>query len=309
MGGREFRTVAQQIELLEHRGMRFSDKEVAKKHLEHISYYRLKGYWWDMQTDPHSHIFAQDASFDEVIRRYSFDKELRPILFNAIESIEIALRTTLVCQLSSEYGGLFYENNTLFSDAIQHSKIIEVLRGDFLRSNEIFAKDFKKKYGKSTDHKCVDLSRSPEAWIIFEVATFGTLSKLYKNLKHQLPAKSRIANTFGLNIHSDLSSWLEAISNLRNIVAHHSRVWNRVMVKRLTKVSKVRNTWLVKSMTESQEKKAFHVISAMLYLCNAIEDGEQFRAAILALFQRYPSVLREGLGFCNTWADEPLWSS
>jgi len=55
-----------------------------------------------------------------------------------------------------------------------------------------------------------------------EVATLGDLSKLYRNIDHQLPAKSRIANEFGLNIHSDLASWLEAIAYLRNIVAHHS---------------------------------------------------------------------------------------
>ena len=307
MGSREFRTIAKQIELLEQRGMTFGDKAAAAKHLEHISYYRLKGYWWDMQEDCHLHHFAQGSSFEEVILRYSFDKELRPILFNAIESIEIALRTTLIYQLSCKYGGLFYENSALFSNAEQHAQIIEVLHNDFLRSNEIFAKDFKKKYGQFVDLNCVALSRSPEAWIKFEVATFGTLSKLYKNLEHQLPEKSRIANVFGLNSHSDLSSWLEAISNLRNIVAHHSRVWNRVMVKRLVKVNNARNTWLVKPMTESQERKAFHVISAMLYLCNAIEDGEQFRAAILTLFQRYPSVLSEKLGFGSTLADEPLW--
>lgn len=181
------------------------------------------------------------------------------------------------------------------------------MRNDFLRSNEIFAKDFKKKYGQFVDHNCVALSRSPEAWIIFEVATFGTLSKFYKNLGHQLPVKSRIANVFGLNRHSELSSWLEAISNLRNIVAHHSRVWNRVMVKRLVKVNNARNTWLVKPMTESQERKAFPVISAMLYFCNAIEDGEQFRAAIRTLFQRYPSVFSETLGFGSALVDEPLW--
>lgn len=68
------------------------------------------------------------------------------------------------------------------------------------------------------------LPNKPDAWIIFEVATFGTLSKIYKNLNHQLPEKARIANEFGLNMHTELSSWLEAISYLRNIVAHHSRV-------------------------------------------------------------------------------------
>lgn len=59
---------------------------------------------------------------------------------------------------------------------------------------------------------------NPDAWMIFETATFGTLSKMYKNLKNQSPLKSRIANELGLYSSKDLSSWLEAISVLRK---HH----------------------------------------------------------------------------------------
>lgn len=62
---------------------------------------------------------------------------------------------------------------------------------------------------------------NPDAWMIFETATFGTLSKMYKNLLNQSPLKSRIANEFGLYSARELSSWLEAISVLRNIIAHH----------------------------------------------------------------------------------------
>ena len=72
---------------------------------------------------------------------------------------------------------------------------------------------------------------NPDAWMILEVATFGTLSKMYKNLKSQLPERAAIANDFGLYSAKELSSWLEAISVLRNIIAHHSRLWNRSLAK------------------------------------------------------------------------------
>ena len=36
---------------------------------------------------------------------------------------------------------------------------------------------------------------------------------------------SKKTNEFGLYSSKDLSSWLEAISVLRNAVAHHSRLW------------------------------------------------------------------------------------
>ncbi len=89
-----------------------------------------------------------------------------------------------------------------------------------------------------------------------EIASMGTLSKFYKQLKHNLPAKSAIANSMGLNLHSELSSWLEAITYLRNIVAHHSRLYSRDMVK--TPILKLRNpqaTWLNNPLAESQRKK------------------------------------------------------
>lgn len=302
-----FRDISAQIELLRERGMNVRDEKSAAFHLSHISYYRLKGYWWDMQIDFQKHKFASSASFDDVISRYCFDKEIRPILFNAVETIEIALRTRLVYEFSEDFGGLFYERKELFTDEERYDQMRQNLYNDFMRSNEIFATDFKEKYGKFEDKRCVALSHKPESWIIFEVATFGLLSKLYKNLQHNLPAKARVANYFGLNSHKELSSWLEAITNLRNLVAHHSRVWNRVMVKRPANVEKTRNVWLMKSLTREQGNKAYGVISTMVYLCNAVGDDNQFRNAILALFKKYPNVSIEKLGFCNSWADEELW--
>ena len=113
MANKESRSIQEQIDLLKHRGMIIEDEEFAHLHLSHISYYRLKGYWWDMQTDKEQHIFKNDANFKDVIARYFFDKELRLILFDAIEAIEIALRTKMIYHLSQSYGGLYYMDRDL----------------------------------------------------------------------------------------------------------------------------------------------------------------------------------------------------
>ena len=88
---------------------------------------------------------------------------------------------------------------------------IQELNKEFSRSQEIFIKDQKQRHP----------NQDADAWKILEVASMGTLSKLYKNLKHQLPEKANIANEMGLNLHSELSSWLEAITYVRNVIAHH----------------------------------------------------------------------------------------
>ncbi len=162
------RTIAEQIDLLKSRGMSIKDEQKATFYLGHISYYRLKGYWWDMQTDFTNHIFNQNARFEDVIERYNFDRQLRIILFDAIEFIEIALRTKLIYHLSQAYGGLWYLNETLFENIDLHSKHIEELKNEFARSCEIFATDFKRKYPtENADQKIWQSNEKPDAWIIF----------------------------------------------------------------------------------------------------------------------------------------------
>ena len=307
MANKESRSIQEQIDLLKHRGMIIEDEEFAHLHLSHISYYRLKGYWWDMQTDKEQHIFKNDANFKDVIARYFFDKELRLILFDAIEAIEIALRTKMIYHLSQSYGGLYYMNKGLFVNENLHQHHTDDLMGEFMRSGEIFIKDYKRKYGVWEDGKCTSLTQQPDAWIIFEVATFGTLSKIYKNLNHQLPEKARIANEFGLNMHTELSSWLEAISYLRNIVAHHSRVWSRNMVKRPMDISNPRGIWLQYPLSEFSKKKPYLIITSMLYLCNAINAGDTYKRKIISLIEENSDIPIYKIGFPDHWNRESIW--
>ena len=293
------RTITEQIALLKSRGMLMKDEQTAALYLNHISYFRLKGYWWDMQTDRINHIFALNSYFEDVIARYNFDRQLRLILFDAIEFIEIALRTKLIYHLSQAYGGLWYLDENIVTDKTKHQDCLTDLQSEFARNGESFAKDFR------TRHP----NENPDAWLMFEVVTFGTLSKIYNNLKHQLPQKSIIANDFGLNSINDLSSWLAAISYMRNVIAHHSRVFGRDILKRPVLPRNPRNKWLQFGITPVQEKKPFVIISAMVYLCNAINPNNEIRNKLLTLFNNNPNIPIYKMGFFNNWRNEPLWKT
>ncbi|MGL5958406.1 MAG: Abi family protein, partial [Phocaeicola sp.] len=170
----EARSIKEQIKLLKERGMTFTSEEKAAGYLSHISYYRLKGYWWEMQEDKKVHQFKQGSCFDEVINRYHFDKDLRIILFDAIETIEIALRTKIIYHLSLTNGGLWYLKKELFEDEELHAKHLEHLQKEFARSGEIFATEYKKKHPTTHENsKIWESDANPDAWIIFEVATIG----------------------------------------------------------------------------------------------------------------------------------------
>jgi abortive infection bacteriophage resistance protein len=294
---KDSRTIAEQITLLKSRGMLMKDEQKAAFYLGHISYFRLKGYWWDMQTDHINHIFAPNSCFEEVIARYNFDRQLRLILFDAIEFIEIALRTKLIYHLSQAYGGLWYLDDSLVIDKDKHRDGLADLQNEFARTGESFAKDFRQKHP----------TENPDVWAIFEVASFGTLSKIYSNLKPQLPEKAIITHELGLNSINDLSSWLAAISYLRNVLAHHSRVFGRDILKRPVLPRSPRNQWLQFGITPVQEKKPFVVISTMVYLCNAINPNNEIKNKLLALFNSHPDIPIYKMGFFNNWQRESLW--
>lgn len=239
---------------------------------------------------------------------YEFDRELRLVLFYAIEIIEIALRAKLIYHLSQSYGSLWYLDSTLFDDMHLFEQQRNELQDEFARSGEIFVKDFKQKLPTiNSDPKIWESPEHPDAWLILEVATFGNLSKMYKNLKHQLPQKAAIAKEFGLNFHNELSSWLESISYLRNIVAHHSRVWSRTMVKTPMKVVNPNHPWLQINLSNFQEKRPFHIISTMLYLCNMVYPDNIFKQKLFDLFAKYPQMPIYKLGFSNQWKQENIW--
>ncbi len=301
-------TIADQIQLLKSRGMLFRNETQATELLKNISYYRLKGYWWDMQTDYILHTLKPNTYFEDIVERYNFDRRLRLILFDAIERIEISLRTKMIYHLSISYGGLWYLDNTLFEATTItlndgtiktiHQNTLDELQKEFKRSQEIFIKDHRSKHP----------NQNADAWKTLEVASMGTLSKLYKNLKHQLPEKASIAKEMGLNLHNELSSWLEAIAYIRNIIAHHSRLWSRNMVKKpIDKLNNPIGQWLNNPLITVQTKKPFLIISSMVYLCNIVTPGHQIKTKILDLFNLNPNIQIYKLGFLNNWQKESLW--
>lgn len=309
MANKPSRNIDEQINLLERRGMNIRSRDFVADWLQRVSYYRLKGYWWEMQDDAINHHFAKGWYFEDIVERYRFDKELRIILFHAIETLEIALRTKLIYHMSQAYGGLWYLDSSLSADPTLHAKHLAQLKDEFAKSKEVFVKEYLSKHPNHLSHpqKGYQSDEDPDAWIILEVATFGELSKIYKNIKHQLPAKSIIANDFGLDIHSDLSSWLETMAYLRNMVAHHSRLWSRNMVKKPATVSKTRNTWLELPLSSAMEKRPFYLISVLLYLCDAVGEGDRLRNDIHKLMHRFRKLPLHRMGFFPNWTKQPLW--
>ncbi len=138
---------------------------------------------------------------------------------------------------------------------------------------------------------------------MFEIASFGSLSTLYQNLK---PGKSKrdIAHHFGLD-DSTFGSWLHCFVYIRNVCAHHSRLWNRGMkIKPQIPLSPI-NKWLNNSTVNND--RTYFVLSMMLYLLQSIDNKHQFIFRFKILLKKYPNVDVIAMGFPKDWEKEPLW--
>lgn len=140
-----------------------------------------------------------------------------------------------------------------------------------------------------------------------EVLTLGSLSKLYQNLKHQLPEKTKIAREFGLYNQKYLSSWLLTITVIRNIIAHHSRLWNRVIINKYDWPPTTPNPLLNYVPDNRQRRKIFPLLSALIYMNNEISPGNSIKHELIELFKKYPNIHLSRMGFPNNWQNEPLW--
>lgn len=293
-------TVQQQIAQLQARGLAISDLPLATHFLSTISYYRLAGYWWPMQANKTTHAFKPNSRFEDVIALYNFDRELRLLLFDVIERIEIGLRTKLIYHLSHEFDAWWFQDFGHFIDSRELVKTLNSVALEIDRSKDIFILDHLKRYKTDT--------RFPPAWKTLEVVTFGNLSKLYGNLRPQVRSKDLIAAEFNTVNHTFLPSWLQSIAQIRNICAHHGRLWNKNLPGRPKLLPQPPAPWLHNVPPVAQHHMLYIHVCCMKYLLDVISPGHHFRPKLAELFVKYPSVDLNALGFPPTWHAEPLWT-
>lgn len=127
----------EQINKLKSRGLIITNDYFARHYLKNVSYYRLAGYWWPMQADKINHVFKPNSRFEDVIALYSFDSELRLLVFTAIERIEIGLRTRMINYLSHEFNPWWFENPLIFKSRPAFDANLKALARDLKKSKGV----------------------------------------------------------------------------------------------------------------------------------------------------------------------------
>lgn len=138
-------TASEHVARLKGRGMSFADEAAAEHHLSHIGYYRLTAYWLPFEADHGTHEFRENTTFENVLNHYTFDREIRLLIMDAIERIEISMRTRWVYELVAVGGPHVHLDATLFTRKTgaggrliwDHKKGISNLDKEMRRSQEI----------------------------------------------------------------------------------------------------------------------------------------------------------------------------
>lgn len=307
-------TYKQQIELLKDRGLKINDEARVTRHLKNVSYYRLSAYMLPFkETDFTGNIidaFKPGTTWDDIYNTYKFDRKLRLLIFDAIERIEIALRSQLIYQLSHKYGSHWQDNKGIFKPAKfdhKNGRIYDVFADvqghikEQLNANQkvTFIKHYISEY---------DNPKNPPSWMSVELLYFSELSKICQNLNARQD-RMDIAKSFGMVDDNIFCSWLHTLNYIRNICAHHSRLWNITLDITPSKYcDKSGKLWLSnKEVLYAQTSKLYYSICLILFLLQTVNPKSKFKQHFFDLLKEYPVVNEGYMGFPNGWISHPIW--
>jgi len=284
----------EQAGLLIKRGL-IVDREFLIDRLKSVNYYRLSGYLYPYRQFNDN--FKSGTTFERIWRHYTFDRRLRLIVMDAIERVEVSIRTQLICILAHESGAFGYIKREILPNLNDddYSRWIDETKKEVNRSHEQFVEHFIKKYGDN--HDLLPL------WMAGEIMSFGCVLTMYKGMANGF--KKAIAIYYGIP-DEVLTSWLQTINVIRNICAHHSRLWNRELgvkpyIPRMNKYPQWHEPILI------PQNRIFGVLTILRYLLRIIAPQSQWEARLFTLLNEYPEISRWSMGFPDNWRDSPLW--
>lgn len=312
---------AQQLNLLKQRGLLIPSDQDALHLLETLGYYRLSGYLYPFRnlppvgTIPFKRLdtFSNGASIKFAEDLYNFDRRLKTLIMYAIERLEVAIRARIAYVMGAV--DPFCYSSAHHLDA-NFSKITYDVSGRLKRSN---FDQWQDKFGRNLSRSSEDFMqhfhdnyRPPlPIWIAIEVWDFGLLSFFYSGMKYA--NRTSLSSYYGLGDKQDVfGSWLRNLNYVRNVCAHHSRLWNRSLVDQPRSLPVGQIPDLDHLIGDS--KAQVHIYSTLCilqYFMQKIGLNANWGSQVKLLIQSFPvtsgSVSVSDMGFPVGWEGQNLW--
>ena len=315
-------SIDEQITLLGERGLSIHDQDRASTVLRENGYYRLSGYLYPFRvsgaemdatgrwkTVVHEQ-YRAGADLEGACDLIAFDRALRLLVLEAVERFEVAFRTCLAHVLG-QVSPFAHEDPASFSAAFcaprdgddqrsEHVRWLDRLDERTTRSDESFVAHFRERYD----------GRMP-VWVIVELLELGQVSRLYGGLRNDLATE--IAGAFAVPTKQLMRSWLASVNYVRNVAAHHARLFNRKLVVAPKRASASQVPALAHLVSGRAPKRfgVYEVLAVLAHLLDAVPSNLDWQPRTAALLSAFPAV--EGIdvgsmGLDPAWLGEAIWT-
>jgi abortive infection bacteriophage resistance protein len=274
-------------------GLHIPDIPGAERALRFIGYFRLKGYFLPFMSQPNPGAprrFAIGTSFDQILDLYQFDRQLRVLFIDEIERLEVAIRVVICNELSLAYGAHWYitDHQKIFNRKFDIHKFWSAVLNETTRSKDTFVVHYFKTY---------DEPLLPPSWVMAECLTISHWYRVYDALAVQ---KNAIARHFNLTAEV-FCSWLHVIWLLRNVCAHHGRLWNRH--------HSIRPMVLKTHAKQFSDPSSFYSRAAIVRLMTqAVDSKSDFPSRLKSLAKTRTPLQLTQMAFPANWETDSFWN-
>ncbi|NKK75852.1 Abi family protein [Rhizobium leguminosarum bv. viciae] len=275
-------TPTQRVAHLRAKGLIVPKPNVAAKKIELIGYERLRIYFLSRrQVTVAGKPFAPNTSYKDIIRLYECDLKIREAVFVAVGQFELLLRNSMSEALSTVHGSHPYSNVAAFKNSEARLESYRMFVDVYHKSKDGRARHYRDRYGEPT---------LPPIWQIKEFITFGTASRILKTLSGH--SRTAIAHDFGVPKDTIFTQWVECMVDLRNICAHHDRLFNRNFQKQPVTLTKATG-----NLPTAQPKKLKAILQCLDYMLAKRGVKSDTVAEVAAIIARYPEMVPPEAGY------------
>ena len=308
-------TVEEQVKALLSKGL-VDDKGSLASSLESVSYHRLSAYWRPLRVvgdDLGDWSFPKGTKFSDIWERYVFDRQLRLLVLDAIERIEVAIRNDIILNLAVGDGPFGYlDANTLPNIVVRnnvdrviysHSDLLSKARSlskRELENGNSIVKSFRDRYGDVHED-------SLPYWVLVEIVELGTLCRFLWGAP--IGTRKVIARKYSLKKPEILDSWMSAFRGARNNCAHHGLFYDREFRVKPALPNKKSLIWHDPVDIVEVCNTAFGTLTLLKYMLGYIAPQSSWAERLEALYIKHPNVDRKLLGYPDNWHECPIWEN
>lgn len=289
MTDKGFKTINEQLEILRSRGLTINDETQARDFLLHNNYYRISGYSLTLRKND---TFSRFATFQNIVDIYNFDHELRHILLQYLEVIEVQMKSVYAYEFTKIHGPTGYLNSAFFTNQTLHQELIA--KADQQKAQRLPHEAYLK-------HFVNDLQKDIPLWAYVDLLTISDISFLYSISEQSI--KDAVAHTFGLTMNkgaSILESYMHSMTIIRNLCAHGSRIYNRLFEQKPS-LNKKEKALLIKNCNGELDNAHFYGFLLIMRRILSANKFTEMKTSIIALTKKYPFVRMDYYGFRSDW--------